>query len=126
MFLFDEGGMEYIDAISSWYTCMYGHCNPYITDKVASQMQVLDQVVFSGFTHEPAIKLSEALIDILPNNQNKLFFSDNGSTSVEIGIKMALQYHFNRGEKRNVLIAFENGFHGDHIWSYECFRIINL
>lgn len=111
--LVDEDGNEYIDAIASWYTCMYGHCNPYITQKVTSQMQTLDQVVFSGFTHEPAVKLSEALIDILPNNQNKLFFSDNGSTSVEIGIKMALQYHFNHGEKRNVLIAFEDGFHGD-------------
>jgi len=111
--LYDEDGKAYIDAIASWYTCMYGHCNPYITEKVASQMKVLDQIVFSGFTHEPAIKLSEALIDILPNNQNKLFFSDNGSTSVEIGIKMALQYHFNRGEKRNVLVAFEDGFHGD-------------
>lgn len=111
--LYDEDGNEYIDAIASWYTCMYGHCNPYITEKVAAQMQQLDQVVFSGFTHEPAIKLSEALIKILPENQNKLFFSDNGSTSVEIGIKMALQYHFNKGEKRNILIAFEDGFHGD-------------
>ncbi|WP_431133407.1 adenosylmethionine--8-amino-7-oxononanoate transaminase [Psychroserpens mesophilus] len=111
--LTDEDGNEYIDAIASWYTCMYGHCNSYITKKVSEQMQKLDQVVFSGFTHEPAVKLSEALIEILPNNQEKLFFSDNGSTSVEIGIKMALQYHFNRGEKRNTLIAFENGFHGD-------------
>lgn len=111
--LTDEDGNEYIDAIASWYTCMYGHCNPYITNRVATQMQQLDQVVFSGFTHEPAIKLSEALIEILPENQNKIFFSDNGSTSVEIGIKMALQYHFNTGEKRNTLIAFEDGFHGD-------------
>ena len=111
--LTDEDGNEYIDAIASWYTCMYGHCNPYITNKVAGQMQQLDQVVFSGFTHEPAIKLSEALIKLLPENQNKIFFSDNGSTSVEIGIKMALQYHFNNGEKRNTLIAFEDGFHGD-------------
>nr|WP_321232650.1 adenosylmethionine--8-amino-7-oxononanoate transaminase [uncultured Psychroserpens sp.] len=111
--LTDEDGNEYIDAIASWYTCMYGHCNPYITNRVSHQMQKLDQVVFSGFTHEPAVKLSEALIDILPKNQNKLFFSDNGSTSVEIGIKMALQYHFNAGEKRNTLIAFDNGFHGD-------------
>lgn len=111
--LTDENGNDYIDAIASWYTCMYGHCNAYITSKVSSQMQQLDQVVFSGFTHEPAIKLSEALIKILPDNQNKIFFSDNGSTSVEIGIKMALQYHFNNGEKRNVLIAFEDGFHGD-------------
>ncbi|MFV9549690.1 adenosylmethionine--8-amino-7-oxononanoate transaminase [Algibacter sp. PT7-4] len=111
--LTDENGNQYIDAIASWYTCMYGHCNTYITNKVTGQMQKLDQVVFSGFTHEPAIKLSEALIKILPDNQNKIFFSDNGSTSVEIGIKMALQYHFNNGDKRNTLIAFENGFHGD-------------
>ena len=111
--LTDEDGNEYIDAIASWYTCMYGHCNKYITSRVSDQMQKLDQVVFSGFTHEPAVKLSEALIEILPENQNKIFFSDNGSTSVEIGIKMALQYHFNQGEKRNTLIAFENGFHGD-------------
>ena len=111
--LHDENGNEYIDAIASWYTCMYGHCNDYVTSRVTAQMQVLDQVVFSGFTHEPAVKLSEALIDILPENQNKIFFSDNGSSSVEIGIKMALQYHFNTGEKRNTLIAFEDGFHGD-------------
>ena len=111
--LTDENGNEYIDAIASWYTCMYGHCNDYITSRVTSQMERLDQIVFSGFTHEPAIKLSEKLIKILPENQNKIFFSDNGSTSVEIGIKMALQYHFNKGEKHNTLIAFEEGFHGD-------------
>lgn len=111
--LFDEKGNEYIDGIASWYVAMYGHCNPYITNKVAAQMQQLDQVVFSGFTHEPAIALSEELMKILPDNQQKIFFSDNGSTSVEIGIKMALQYHFNKGEKKNILLAFEDGFHGD-------------
>ncbi len=111
--LWDENGYEYIDGIASWYTCMYGHCNSYITQKVSEQMQKLDHVVFSGFTHEPAVKLSEALMEILPDNQSKIFFGDNGSTSVEIGIKMALQYHFNKGEKRNTLIAFEDGFHGD-------------
>ncbi|WP_298900818.1 adenosylmethionine--8-amino-7-oxononanoate transaminase [uncultured Psychroserpens sp.] len=111
--LTDEDGNTYIDAIASWYTCMYGHCNQDIVNKVSEQMNRLDQVVFSGFTHEPAVQLSEALIAILPENQNKIFFSDNGSTSVEIGIKMALQYHFNTGEKRHTLIAFEDGFHGD-------------
>ena len=111
--LFDENGKEYIDGIASWYTCMYGHCNEYITNRVYEQMHQLDQVVFSGFTHEAAVKLSEELIEILPKNQEKLFFSDNGSTATEIGIKMALQYHFNNGEKRNVLLAFEGGFHGD-------------
>lgn len=111
--LYDEEGNEYLDGIASWYIAMYGHCNEYITKKVSDQMTQLDQVVFSGFTHKPAVELSEKLIEILPSNQRKLFFSDNGSTSVEIGIKMALQYHFNQGEKRNILVAFEDGFHGD-------------
>ncbi|WP_353777321.1 adenosylmethionine--8-amino-7-oxononanoate transaminase [Winogradskyella sp. 3972H.M.0a.05] len=111
--LYDENGKEYIDAISSWYTCMYGHCNPFITKKVSEQLDKLHHVVFSSLTHEPAVKLSEKLIEILPENQNKIFFSDNGSTSVEVAIKMALQYHFNKGENRNILIAFEEGFHGD-------------
>ncbi|MCG2460868.1 adenosylmethionine--8-amino-7-oxononanoate transaminase [Flavobacteriaceae bacterium F89] len=111
--LFDDKGKQYIDGIASWYTCMYGHCNPFILDRVYRQMQRLDQVVFSGFTHKPAIELSEGLVKILPPNQEKLFFSDNGSTATEIGIKMALQYHFNLGQKRKVLMAFENGFHGD-------------
>lgn len=111
--LTDEEGREYIDAIASWYTAMYGHCHPEITEAVAEQMKKLDQVVFSGFTHEPAIALSEALIAVLPYNQQKLFFSDNGSTAAEIGIKMALQYFHNKGEKRRVMLAFEEGFHGD-------------
>jgi adenosylmethionine-8-amino-7-oxononanoate aminotransferase len=111
--LIDEEGKEYIDAIASWYTAMYGHCNPKITSRVTEQMENLDQIVFSGFTHEPAVALSEALMEILPYNQEKLFFSDNGSTATEIGIKMALQYFYNKGEKRNVMLAFEEGFHGD-------------
>jgi len=111
--LYDDEGKEYIDGIASWYTAMYGHCNPYIIEKVNEQMRTLDQIVFAGFTHEPAVQLSEELIKILPNNQEKIFFSDNGSTANEVGIKMALQYHFNRGEKRNTIIAFNDGFHGD-------------
>ncbi|MEA1787232.1 adenosylmethionine--8-amino-7-oxononanoate transaminase [Arenibacter sp. GZD96] len=111
--LTDEAGKEYIDGIASWYTCMYGHCNEKIVEKVQEQLQILDQVVFSGFTHQPAVALSEALIKMLPHNQNKLFFSDNGSTAVDIALKMALQYHDNRGDKRSVFLAFENGFHGD-------------
>ena len=72
--LYDEAGNQYVDGIASWYTCMYGHCNPDIMDRVSQQLKVLDQVVFAGFTHEPAVKLSEALIEILPDNQQKLFF----------------------------------------------------
>jgi len=111
--LFDENGKSYVDGIASWYTSMYGHCNAYILEKVKDQMHQLDQIIFSGFTHEPAVELSEKLISILPKNQQKIFFSDNGSTSTEVGIKMALQYHYNLGSKRNVILAFEEGFHGD-------------
>ncbi|WP_064966488.1 adenosylmethionine--8-amino-7-oxononanoate transaminase [Tenacibaculum ovolyticum] len=111
--LTDENGNEYIDAISSWYTCMFGHCNDFITTRVYKQMQTLDQIMFSDFTHEPAVRLSEELIKILPKNQNRIFFNDNGSTAVEAAIKMALQYYFNKGEKRTTFIAFEDGFHGD-------------
>ncbi|MDB2385701.1 adenosylmethionine--8-amino-7-oxononanoate transaminase, partial [Polaribacter sp.] len=111
--LTDESGNEYIDAISSWYTCMFGHCNNFIINKVKAQMENLDQVMFSDFTHEPAVQLSEELIKILPKNQNRIFFNDNGSTAVEAAIKMALQYYFNLGEKRTLFIALENGFHGD-------------
>ena len=111
--LYDEEGKSYIDGISSWYTCMYGHCNHKITSKIKLQLDKLDQIVFSGFTHSPAIELSEKLISILPQNQKKIFFSDNGSTSVDVAIKMALQYYHNKGEKRTRIIALEDAFHGD-------------
>ncbi|MGK0386214.1 MAG: adenosylmethionine-8-amino-7-oxononanoate aminotransferase, partial [Patiriisocius sp.] len=111
--LFDENGNQYIDGIASWYTAMYGHCNPFITNAMMQQMQTLDFVMFSGFTHEPAVQLSEKLLDILPDNQQKIFFNDNGSTAVEAAIKMAIQYHDNKGQKRDTLISFVDGFHGD-------------
>ncbi|SHE62032.1 adenosylmethionine-8-amino-7-oxononanoate aminotransferase [Psychroflexus salarius] len=113
VWLTDESGKSYIDGIASWYTSMFGHCHPEIIEAVHHQMQTLDQIVFSGFTHEPAVNLAEALLDILPSNQQKLFFNDNGSTATEIGIKMALQYHHNQGQKRQVMLALEEGFHGD-------------
>lgn len=111
--LYDENGNQYIDGIASWYTAMYGHCNEYITQKVSTQLANLNQVIFSGFTHEPAIKLSEKLMEILPKNQSKIFFSDNGSTSVEVAIKMSLQYFSNQGIKKNKIIALKDSFHGD-------------
>lgn len=111
--LFDENDKSYIDGIASWYTCMYGHSHPMIIEKVKDQLSVLDQVVFSGFTHAPAVKLAEKLVPLLPGDISKVFFSDNGSTSVDIAIKMALQYFFNKGEKRDKIICLENAFHGD-------------
>lgn len=111
--LFDENGKSYIDGIASWYTCMYGHSHPEIISKIKLQLDELDQVVFSGFTHPPAIELSEKLMEILPGKMGKIFFSDNGSTSVDVAIKMSLQYFFNKEQKRNKIISFHNAFHGD-------------
>ena len=111
--MYDDAGNEYIDGIASWYTAMYGHGNEYITSAMHKQMQQLDFVMFSGFTHPPAVTLAEKLVEILPGNQEKVFFNDNGSTAVEAAIKMSLQYYHNKGDKRDTLIAFENGFHGD-------------
>ncbi len=111
--LWDENGKEYIDAIASWWVNPFGHSNTYIADAIYKQLTTLEHVLFGGFTHEPAVVLAEKLMAILPKNQQKLFFSDNGSTAVEIAIKVALQYFFNKGEKRTTIIAFENAFHGD-------------
>ena len=111
--LWDEDGKEYIDAIASWWVNPYGHSNKYIADAIYSQLTSLEHVLFGGFTHEPAIVLAERLIKLLPDNQQKIFFSDNGSTAVEIAIKTALQYFYNKGERRTKIIAFEDAFHGD-------------
>jgi adenosylmethionine---8-amino-7-oxononanoate aminotransferase len=111
--LWDENGKEYIDAIASWWVNPYGHSNKLIANAIYKQLTTLEHVLFGGFTHEPAVVLSEKLIEILPKNQQKLFFSDNGSTAVEIAIKVAFQYFYNKNEKRSSIIAFENAFHGD-------------
>jgi adenosylmethionine-8-amino-7-oxononanoate aminotransferase len=111
--LWDENNKEYIDAIASWWVNPYGHSNKFIADAIYKQLTTLEHVLFGGFTHEPAVLVAEELIKILPKNQQKIFFSDNGSTAVEVAIKVALQYFFNKGEKRTTIIAFENAFHGD-------------
>jgi len=111
--LWDENGKEYIDAIASWWVNPYGHSNKVIADAIYKQLNSLEHVLFGGFTHEPAVLLSEKLMEILPSNQKKLFYSDNGSTAVEIALKVALQFFYNKGEKRTKIIAFENAFHGD-------------
>ncbi len=111
--LWDENNKEYIDAIASWWVNPFGHSNKFIADAIYKQLTTLEHVLFGGFTHEPAVILGEKLMGILPDNQKKIFFSDNGSTSVEVAIKVALQYFYNKGEKRTTIIAFENAFHGD-------------
>lgn len=111
--LWDENGKEYIDAIASWWVNPYGHSNQFIADAIYKQLTSLEHVLFGGFTHEPAVLLSEKLMEILPSNQQKIFYSDNGSTAVEVAIKVALQYNYNKGIKKTKIIAFEDAFHGD-------------
>lgn len=111
--LWGENGKEYIDAIASWWVNPYGHSNKFIADAIYRQLTTLEHVLFGGFTHEPAVQVAEKLIPMLPDNQKKLFYSDNGSTAVEIALKVALQFFYNKGDRRTKIIAFENAFHGD-------------
>ncbi|MCO5949075.1 adenosylmethionine--8-amino-7-oxononanoate transaminase [Mucilaginibacter flavidus] len=111
--LFDESGKKYIDAVSSWWVNIHGHAHPYIAQKVAEQLQKLEHVIFAGFTHEGAVELAERLLKLLPGNQQKVFYSDNGSTANEVAIKMCLQYWHNSGEARTKILAFKNAYHGD-------------
>jgi adenosylmethionine---8-amino-7-oxononanoate aminotransferase len=112
-YLYDDAGNKIIDAISSWWTNTHGHCQPHIISAIQKQAAELDHVLFAGFTHAPAINLASRLVDKLPYNQGKIFFSDDGSTSVEVALKIAIQYWHNKGEKRNRVIAFTNAYHGD-------------
>jgi len=111
--LWDENEKEYIDAIASWWVNPFGHSNPVIADAIYQQLTTLEHVLFGGFTHDKAVLLAEKLMEILPSNQHKIFYSDNGSTAVEVAIKGALQYFYNKDAKRTKIIAFEDAFHGD-------------
>ncbi|MBI2730092.1 MAG: adenosylmethionine--8-amino-7-oxononanoate transaminase [Sphingobacteriales bacterium] len=116
--LFDEEGNDYIDAISSWWVNLHGHAHPYIAKKIYEQAKKLEHIIFAGFTHEPAVELAERLLKILPVNFEKIFYSDNGSTSTEVAVKMALQYWWNQQttnnkQTRNKILAFNNSYHGD-------------
>jgi adenosylmethionine-8-amino-7-oxononanoate aminotransferase len=113
IYLTDENNKVYIDAISSWWTSVFGHCHPQLIAAATNQLNTLEHVLFGGFTHPKAIELSEKLISILPHNQKKIFYSDNGSTAVEVALKAAFQFFINQGQKRSKVLAFEDAFHGD-------------
>ena len=111
--LFDEAGNSYIDATSSWWVNIHGHAHPHIAQQLAAQATELQHVIFAGYTHPPAVNLAERLLPILPGNQKRVFYSDNGSTAVEVAMKMCIQYWHNKGESRKKLLAFHNSYHGD-------------
>jgi len=108
-------GSRLFDAISSWWVITHGHNHPPIIEAIQKQAGLLDQVIFAGFTHEPAEELARRLIAIAPPGLAYVFFSDSGSTSVEVALKMALGYFRNRGEPRSRIVALEHGYHGDTI-----------
>ncbi|HOX82853.1 MAG TPA: adenosylmethionine--8-amino-7-oxononanoate transaminase [Chryseolinea sp.] len=115
IYLTTDDGRKIIDAVSSWWVNLHGHSNPVIAKAIAEQALKLEHVIFAGFTHEPAITLAKNLISILPNNQSKIFFSDNGSTAVEVGLKMAYQFWYNQGIEKKKIIAIDGSYHGDTV-----------
>lgn len=113
VWLYTESGQKILDAISSWWVNLHGHSHPHIANAIAQQALQLQHVIFAGFTHEPAVRLAERLLQILPNGFSKVFYSDDGSTAVEVALKMALQYWYNQGIERYKIVALEGAYHGD-------------
>jgi adenosylmethionine-8-amino-7-oxononanoate aminotransferase len=129
--LFDDKGKAYIDAISSWWVNIHGHGHPYIAENIYRQALRLEHVIFTGFTHEPAVILAERLLPLLPGDFSRVFYSDNGSTAVEVALKMAIQYWGNQDRppasgssadsggatthppQRTKILAFRHSYHGD-------------
>jgi len=112
--LFDANGNEILDLVSSWWTCTHGHSHSKLNAALAEQAARFEHVMFAGFTHQPAVDLATALAELLPGDLNRVFFSDDGSTSVEVALKIAYQYWINVGEpRRQILVGFDGGYHGD-------------
>ena len=115
VYLFDFEGNRYIDAISSWWVNIFGHANPRINERVKEQLDTLEHVILAGFTHEPAVTLAKRLVALTPEGLQKVFFADNGSSAVEVALKMSYHYHRNRGENRSLFLSLANSYHGETI-----------
>ncbi len=111
---YDDSGKKYLDLISSWWTCLHGHAHPALIQALHEQASEMAHVMFAGFTHRPAAELSSSLADLLPGGLNRVFFSDNGSTAIEVAMKLAFQYWQNTtNTRRSKFLCFEGGYHGD-------------
>lgn len=116
VWLEDFEGNKFIDAISSWWVNMFGHTNSYINDKVKEQLDTLEHVILAGFTHEGIIRLSERLVKLTPKGLDKCFYSDNGSSAVEVALKMSYHAHRNDGKTgKNIFVSLTNSYHGETI-----------
>jgi len=116
VYLEDFDGNTYIDAISSWWVNMFGHTNKYINTKIKEQLDTLEHVILAGFTHEQVVRLSERLVALTPKGLDKCFYSDNGSSAVEVALKMSYHAHLNDGKKeKSIFVSLSNSYHGETI-----------
>lgn len=114
VWLYTEDGRKILDGISSWWVNIHGHAHPFLNEALSKQANMIEHAMFAGFTHKPAVELAEKLVAVSPENLTRVFYSDNGSTAVEVALKMAYQYWQNRGEpERKIFVALENAYHGD-------------
>jgi len=113
VYLEDFDGKRYIDAISSWWVNLFGHTNEYINRKIQEQLQRLEHVILAGFTHEQIITLSQRLLGLAPNNLKKCFYADNGSSAIEVALKMSFHAHKNEGKHKDLFVSLTNSYHGE-------------
>lgn len=115
VYIEDFDGNVYIDAISSWWVNIFGHTNSYINSKIKEQLDTLEHVILAGFSHEPVVRLSERLVKLTPKGLDKCFYADNGSSAVEVALKMSYHAHLNDGKKRTTFVSLTNSYHGETI-----------
>ncbi len=116
VYLYTPSGDRILDGISSWWVNIHGHSHPYLNEALARQAMQLEHVMFAGFTHKPAAVLAERLIQVLPAGLKRIFYSDNGSTAVEVALKMAMQFWRNQGDdKRRTFVVLDHAYHGDTV-----------
>jgi adenosylmethionine-8-amino-7-oxononanoate aminotransferase len=115
VYLYTEDGRRILDGISSWWVNIHGHCHPALNAALAAQAAHLEHVMFAGCTHPPAVELAERLVTLLPPGLTRVFYSDNGSTAVEVALKMALQFWQNSGQRRTAFVGLHGAYHGDTV-----------
>lgn len=114
-YLYTADWRRIIDAISSWWVVTHGHCHPNIVSAIQEQAARLNQIIFAGYTHDPAEEVASLVLKLAPGGLDHVFFSDSGATSVEVGLKMALGYWHNMGERRTRIVVMQHSYHGDTV-----------